>query len=159
MTTIESVARPTLKGETTAQALLSEIVSLDRRINAKLELRAHYMDLACKTTRAIDGPRYATGIRENRVEDFTLRLVDLEREINEEIDTLVDRRRQAAALIDTMADPRHKELLDYRYIHNWGWEKISEAMHYDRVWIWRLHKDAIAAAQAAWQEQRGALEG
>lgn len=128
----------------TAKEYLRQLLRRDARINALIERQQRYRELA-----GVRGVAYGDvsggGSRHgSAVEDYAVRIVELEREIDRRIDEYVDLVRQAEAAIDQVEDERCRDVLRYRYLNGWSWEKIAEQMHYDERWVRRLHGRALA---------------
>lgn len=45
--------------------------------------------------------------------------------------------------IMALEDERYREVLQYRYINEWSWDKIAREMHYSPDWVWELHGKAL----------------
>lgn len=132
----------------TAKECLRQLRYKNARINAMIERRQRYRELATRSTSVLRG-EFSGGRRMNSsCEEYVCKIVDLEREIDQRIDEYVDLTRQIEANIDSLADQRYRELLRWRYINEWSWEKIAQSMHYDRVTVWRLHGKALAELEA-----------
>lgn len=73
------------------------------------------------------------------------KIMDLEKVVNSEIDTLVDLKRQIRTTVDTVANVNERMVLRYRYIHNMTWEQIGGELNADESTIRRWHKAALSA--------------
>lgn len=124
------------------KAYLRQLTRTDRRIDAMLERRERYEALAMKRTTSLTGMPGAKRT-ESSVEYFGCKLVDLTREIDRTVDEYVDLTRKIEREIDALTDDRHRDLLKWRYINAWPWERIAEEMHYDKRQVYRLHGDAL----------------
>lgn len=126
----------------TAKEYLSQYRTLDDSINAKL---AQVEELRRKAQSV--GGGNGTGAHgtqpHNRVGEITERLVDLEREINEEIDRSVDVQREIRAAIAAVPEERLRTLLEYKYINGCTLEQIAVRMDYSYPQICRLHGKAL----------------
>ncbi len=72
--------------------------------------------------------------------------MDLAREIDRRIDEYVDLTRAIEAQIAALPDGRHRDILTWRYVNDWSWDEILEAMGYtDKKWLWHLHGQALSA--------------
>lgn len=127
----------------TAKEYLRQLLRRDARINALIERQQRYRELA-----GVHGMAYGDapggGSRHgSAVENCAVQIADLEREIDRRIDEYVDLVRQAEAAIDQIEDERCRDVLRYRYLSGWTWEKIAEQMHYDERWVRHLHGLAL----------------
>lgn len=127
----------------TAKEYLRQLLRRDARINALIERQQRYRELAGVRGMACrDMP--GGGTRHTSVmEEYVPKIVDLEREIDRRIDEYVDLVREVEAAIDQIEDERCRDVLRYRYLNGWSWEKIAEQMHYDERWVYRLHGHAL----------------
>lgn len=111
-------------------------------INAKLEqvaeLRRKAQTVCCGIS---DGTHSPTP--RDRIGEITARIVDLEREINEDIDRSIDVQREIRAAIATVPDERLRPLLELRYINCLTLEEIARRMDYSYKQICRLHGKAL----------------
>lgn len=129
----------------TAKEFLRGIRGHERRIKALMERRQHYYDLAMQGTGTREARRIGGTNQASRVEDAVCRLIDLEGDLDKEIDRLVDEVRLAERLIDQLEDSRHRDILRYRYLNGWKWERIAKEMNFEEAHIHRLHGAALIA--------------
>lgn len=71
------------------------------------------------------------------------RLIDKERELNEEIDRLVAIKLEISSFIDKIDNPRWQYILRSRYIMGCSWEQIGKGMGCSASSIKRSHKKAL----------------
>lgn len=116
---------------------------ISRSIDVKLEQIEELKSLAKKVTTGPFTESHAAGGYTDRVGRTTARIVDLEREINEEIDRLVDVREEILGLIYMLSDGISRVLLERRYLLHEGWERIAEKLGYSPRHITRLHNRAL----------------
>ena len=126
----------------TAKEYLSRYRFLNDGINAKLmqvdELRSKAQTVSGgNSTGAHSSQPY------DRIGEITAKIVDLEREINEEIDRLVDIQREIRESIATVPEERLRTLLEYKYINCMTLEEIAVRMNYSYKQICRLHGAAL----------------
>lgn len=131
----------------TAKEYLRQLYFIDARINSKIRLRDHYKYMAGGGTSGVSALRDSGTSNHSKVEDYVIKMVDLEREIDAEVDALVDLRREAVALIALINDDRYRTILTMRYIDMAMWEFIGEAIHYNKRQAQRLHGKALLAFQ------------
>ena len=97
----------------TAKEYLSQYKDLNDSINAKLEqvgeLRRKAQTVSSGSS---DGTHSPTP--RDRIGEITARIVDLEREINEDIDRSIDLQREIRAAIATVPEVRLRTLLEYK---------------------------------------------
>jgi DNA-directed RNA polymerase specialized sigma24 family protein len=127
----------------TTKEYLSQAFRLDQKINSKLEQVSRLRDLATKATASIHAERVSGTRDRSPLENAVVKLVDLEREIDKDIDKLVEFKRELAKLMKKVKTPNHRLLLELRYINGFNWSQISEALDYDLRYIHKLHNKAL----------------
>ena len=83
------------------------------------------------------------GERKNKLQDCVIKIVDLEREIEQQVSEYVEYKRKLIKAIDLHKDEKERLLLRLRYIEYLTWEEISDKMNYSARQIYRLHKQAL----------------
>lgn len=128
----------------TAKEYLSQYKDLNDSINAKLEQVA---ELRRKVQTVCSGSSDGSGTHSStpydRIGEITAQIVDLEREINEDIDRSIDVQRGILTAISTVPDERLRHLLELRYINFLTLEEIARRMDYSYKQICRLHGKAL----------------
>lgn len=134
--------------EMTVKEYLSQAKFLDQRINSKIQQVAALNDLATKATSTLTGmprnPNHAT----SSMEDVIAKIIDLQAEINNDIDTLVDLKRSLSKTIKTVDSPEYQTVLEKRYLCFQSWEQIAVEMGYDLRWLYRIHGKALEEVKA-----------
>ena len=129
----------------TAKEYLSQYQDLKKDIaaqEAKLEeLRA----LAEKSVPSTEGG--GIGIISDRVGNGAAKIVDLEREINQEKDYIVYLMIEIEDIIDEVKNSRLSLLLTLRYIRGYTHEKTAEKMALSVRHEGRLHKKALSEVE------------
>ena len=75
--------------------------------------------------------------------DIVEKIMDLEREINDQIDELVDFKKEVINKINQLSKEEFRTVLTNHYINHMGWEEIAEKMHYSKRHIIRWHGKAL----------------
>lgn len=132
----------------TAKEYLAQAYRIDQRINSKLEQVVSLRALATKATSTLsDTP--PSGTRNlHSMEGIIVKMVDLEREINRDIDTLVDLKRDIMAIIKKINNPEQQTLLELRYLCYKTWEQIAVDMGYSIQNAYKVHDRAIESVAA-----------
>lgn len=134
--------------EMTVKEYLSQAKFLDQRINSKIQQVAALNDLATKATSTLTGmprnPNHAT----SSMEDVIAKIIDLQSEINNDIDTLVDLKRSLSKTIKAVDSPEYQTVLEKRYLCFQSWEQIAVEMGYDLRWLYRIHGKALEEVKA-----------
>lgn len=136
----------------TVKEFLRGIAGTQKRIDALMERRQHYYDIALQGTSVASATRQGGTNCASKVESAVCKLVDLEKDLDAEIDELVDNTRIAERLIKSLDDRRYKDVLRFRYLNNWSWDRIAQEMKYDRRWVLRLHGFALIEAEKLWEK-------
>jgi DNA-directed RNA polymerase specialized sigma subunit len=124
------------------KSYLNQARILDKRIDSKLEQVERLHALAERTTTVLSHePKGTSGT--NRTEYCVLKIWELEREVNEDIDRLIDLKREIQDAIGLLTDDKYKLLLEYRYLCGNTWEKIAEKMDIEVRWVYQLHGRAL----------------
>ena len=99
----------------TAKEYLSQVRFIDRLVDSRLEQLARLKETATKATMTIsDMPRSDSPDLQS-MESTIVKMIDMEREINADIDRLVDLKREAQGVIDQLPDMDQRLILELRY--------------------------------------------
>lgn len=135
----------------TAKEYLSQYKDLNDSINAKLEqvgeLRRKAQTVSSGSS---DGAHSSTP--RDRIGEITARIVDLEREINEDIGRSIDLQREIRAAIATVPEVRLRTLLEYKYINLLTLDETAVRMNYSYPQICRLHGRALQSVKMIWND-------
>ena len=127
----------------TAKEYLSQAFHIDQRISSKLSQVMRLREAATNCTATLtDMPRPDSPSRQ-QMADTICKIVDLEREINEDIDRLVDLKAEARRAINAVSDPDQQLILELRYLCYKPWLEIAEAMGYSEAGVYKLHGKAL----------------
>ena len=126
-----------------AKEYLSQAYRIDQRINSKLEQVMSLRDLLGKANVTLTGMPKSPTPNPHSMEDIIVKMVDLESEINDDIDTLVDLKAEIMRCIKRVDNPEYQTLLELRYLCFKRWENISADMGYSLRRIYELHNLAL----------------
>ena len=137
----------------TPKEYLSQAFRLDRSITSKLSQLDSLKALATRATSGLSGMPGSDSPDPHRFEATLVKIADLEREIDGEIDRLVDLKREIKAVINSVADQEHRTLLELRYQCFMTWEQIAVTMNYSIRNVYRTHGNALKSIQIpqSWQ--------
>ena len=125
---------------------LNQARYIDRQIDAKLEHQSHLNSIIFKATSTISdmpgSPSRDITKRERAIE----KVIDLEKEIDDEIDRLVDKKRELQTLINQIDNREYRLLLELRYVNISTWEKIADIMGLSLRSVYRMHGAALIEA-------------
>ena len=135
----------------TVKEYLSQYKDLNDSINAKLE---QVEELRRKAQTVCSGSSDGThsSTPRDRIGEITARIVDLEREINEDIDRSIDLQREIRTAIATVPEVRLRTLLEYKYINLLTLDETAVRMNYSYPQICRLHGRALQAVKMIWND-------
>ena len=127
-----------------AKEYLKQLIVIDKLIDSKQKQVDRLRDLCSSQSPNYSGMPSGGGNRD-RLGNLISNIVDLEREINDDIDLLVNLKREVMSKIDLLDDNRHKLILNKRYLENETFEKIAVDMDLSWKWTHKLHKEALEA--------------
>ena len=131
----------------TAKDYLSQARQLDQAIDARLERIARLRALVNGRAARTDGmSRGGAGSAGSTFFDWTetvLKIDEMERALDKDIDRLIDLKREIAEVIAAVPDMRYRTLLEYRYLCGWSWRRIARTMNYSEDWTRHAHGRAL----------------
>ena len=127
-----------------AKEYLSQALWLDQRINSKLEHLETLRTLALRVSANLSEEKVSGGNNtRSHMENIVVKIVDLEREINEDIDKLVSLKAEIMEIIDQVDDPVSQMILEMRYINGKTWDEIAADIKFDIRTAFRVHGKAL----------------
>ena len=127
----------------TAKAYLSQSLRLNQRINSKLEQIQSLRELATKCTPFLTGMPKTPNQDGSLMADTVLKIIDLEKELQKDIDRLVDLKKEIMAVVKAVDNMECQTLLEQRYLCFKRWEQIAVDMGYNVRHVYRLHDEAL----------------
>lgn len=126
-----------------AKEFLRRLRDNSRRIKALNERRNDYYDITLSGV-PMQAPHVKKGSQTSPVEASAQRIIDdMTGEIEREIALLAKEIQLAESIILKIPDLRCQDILRYRYLTGWSWDKVAEAMQYNTRWTLRLHGQAL----------------
>lgn len=117
---------------------------LDRRIQSRFnECERLRSQLGKITTTLTDMPAGGGSIHKSFDHDTINRIIDMIAEMEKDCNDWVDARMEIEAAIRTVEGEQERELLEYRYLQGWTFEKIAGEISYSWRWTHRLHSQAL----------------
>ena len=133
-----------------AKEYLQQIKTMDTKINTDIEELANLESLVTKTTSVMGDDRVQSSGSQEKMADCVAKIVDMQKEITDEIDRLIDYKKEARQLICDSCDADCTKLLQKRYFNFETWEQIAVEMNYTYQWVsGKLHKRALSQVQKA----------
>lgn len=121
---------------------LRELIHLDE----KIETKRRQLERLMKTRLSIKGIDYSKDRVQtsghNGQEDLIIKIIDLEREINRDIDELVDKKAIAREKISRVPGVQGT-ILEMRYLECMTWEEIAYRLSYSIRAVYKIHGQAL----------------
>lgn len=130
---------------------LSHAWKLKKEIKAKQEAMEELRSMAEKVTVSFS-PAPGGGGSASRVEDYAVRIVELQEDLADANDHLLDVLKDAMALIELAEDPIQRAALTYYHINGKTAEESAAAINYSVSQFWRVVKGGYAAIAERWNE-------
>lgn len=133
----------------TAKEYLSRGFRLNDAIDSRLREIDRLRDFAKKVTAEPQDKTIVSGGEKgkSRIEEAVVRIYDLERELDEEIDAYVDIIREITAAIGKVENERERFVLRERYVNFLRWEEIAGIMGYSVRGVFKLHGRALESVR------------
>ncbi len=127
----------------TAKEYLSQARYLDMRIKSKIQQIESLNDLATNCSAVIsDMPRNPNCVG-SRMADAVMKMIDLQDEIRNDMDTLVSLKQEITAVIKSIPNLEQQTLLEKRYLCIQSWEQIAVDMGFELRYLYKLHNKAL----------------
>ncbi|MEQ2400136.1 DUF1492 domain-containing protein [Peptoniphilus hominis (ex Hitch et al. 2025)] len=120
-----------------------EIIYLDHLINSKLRL----LDSLKSSRLQVKGMQLKSDVVQvskqgNRQEDLIIKIIDLEKEITKDIDSLICEKKKAKTVIDKLDGP-YRLVMSMRYLECMKWEEIAYRIGYSIQAVYKIHGQAL----------------
>jgi len=132
-----------MKNDLTIKDLLQGIRNNNLRIKALQERRYEYYTMALRGQDFNKIRTSGTNDFHSQTEDAVLRLQDLEQDMCNSIIKYTEDVKLVEQLINGLTDIRQRDILTFRYMNSWSWQKIASLMNYERTQVWRIHGVAL----------------
>ncbi|MBR0365232.1 MAG: DUF1492 domain-containing protein [Clostridia bacterium] len=127
----------------TAKEYLEQLIVLDKEINSKQQRLITLRDIVVNTTPTYEEESVQHSRKRNPLEDIMAKIVDLDREIDDDIDRLVDLKAEVWEQLDKLPDARLKRILWLKYAERKTWNYIATDVDITRRHAIRLHKVGV----------------
>lgn len=126
---------------------LKKIRWLDNEIDALIENKKSYEELAMKRTSNLNGyDVHGSGCKDQMAE-FIAKIADIENEICAKIDRLVDYKKEVSDVIEKIDDKECQKILVLKFARYKAMVDIAEIMNMDRSTVYRKYNKAIQSVQ------------
>ncbi|MBO7275258.1 MAG: hypothetical protein J6V15_02675 [Clostridia bacterium] len=122
---------------------LRRYMRINREIDRLLAEKERWKDLALKVTPTYSDMPKGSHSGADRVQNAIEKIDEIERMIDEKIDTLVDLRKEIEVILAQIRSERTRTILERRYIDGQTIEQIAAAEHLEERWVRRLCNKAI----------------
>lgn len=129
-----------------AKDYLKQIEKLDTLIQNKLAEKARWKDIALGITTSTEGERVQSSGSQQKMADAINRCIDIEREIDSFVDSMVDLKKEIIQTIEQL-NPTEYDVLHKRYIQNMTFDEIAEAKRKSKSWATTVHGRALQSVQ------------
>lgn len=119
-----------------AKEYLARATRMDRRISALMERRRRYAEMALCLE-----PTRRAGIEA------------LEGELGQRVESYAAIIREIEGAIDALDSARDRDVLCFRYLNGWSWQRIAAEMCLSKDRLWHLHARALEAMEAVLRER------
>lgn len=127
-----------------AREYLSQAYHLDRKIGYKLDQVKLLRNFASKANNVLsDMPKGSNNYK--LMERNVAAMVDLEREIDDDVKNLLYLKKSILMLIKNVYHPEYRTLLELRYLQSKKWNEISMIMGCSLDNIYKIHRKALKA--------------
>ena len=130
-----------------AKTWLQKIKLCDTKINIKLDELKQLKDMTLKVTPSMEGEVVSGSCNQDRLGNAVAKIVDLQREIDESIDTFVELKRFFMWIIDRLNDANQASVLYKRYFQYMTFEQIACDMGYGYRNVCYIHGRALQAVE------------
>ncbi len=121
----------------------------DKKVESLLRDRQETYDRLVSITSQLDGDS-VSGTKDPHKFD---ELAELDGYIRQEVSKAMKIKMEITTAINELEDWRYRDVLIYRYINNYIWERIADSMSYTRQHVTRLHGYALIAIKPIIEER------
>lgn len=126
-----------------AKQYLRQVRRLDNAVNAKLEQVEVLRAMTTRMTANLTTDKVQESKSHDKIEKLIVKIVDLEREITDDIDKLIDLKTEVMHKIEAVQNDDYRLLLTLRYLNFKTWEQIAVEMEFTFQWVHQLHRRAL----------------
>ena len=127
---------------------LNQVKMCDTKIKNKMLEKEQWFTLATKTTCPTDGERVQSSGNPDKMSDAVTRMIEVDKEIDEMIDSFVDLKQEVIRTIEKVDEPILYDVLHKIYIQYMKPSEVADALNYSYPWINELHNRAIGKVQS-----------
>ena len=131
---------------------IKEFLNKIRHIDMMIDCKCHQIDDLRDRLTSINSPmneKVQSSLNPDKFTDTISKIIDLEKEINNDIDNLIDLKCVARKVIERLDNDIEKIILYKRYFENKTFEQISVELNYSWRRIHQFHGDALKKLEHA----------
>lgn len=145
----------------TAKQYLKQAYRLNELINSDLaeleQLKALSKSISSPNLTGM--PSSGTKKQEAPFVNAIVKIVDLEKIIDAEIDRFVDLKKEIRTVINQVPNNDQRLCLKLRYVQFYKWEAVAVAMNLSLKQVHRIHNEALQAVKLPYSEQSDTVRG
>ena len=126
--------------------MLQKMEYLEASIRCGMEQMQHLKLQATRVTSVLSDVKVTNGYRHDALESAVVRLVDLEREIAEDIRCLIEMQRKIGRRLERLG-PQSQTVMRMRYLCRKSWKEIADQMDCSLANVYRIHRKALSELQ------------
>lgn len=126
-----------------AKEYLNSIKRIDKEIKKKTSEIYQLKTMALSITVATDSERVQSSGDKDRLGATVAKIIDKEKEIDEEVDKYIDIKQKIINQINNMSQESYSDILYYRYVACMKWDDVMDNTHISHSHIFRLHGQAL----------------
>lgn len=126
-----------------AKQYLRQVRRLDNIVNAKLQQVEMLRAMTTRMTANLTTDKVQESNIPDKISTLICKIVDLEKEIINDVDKLIDLKAEIMRKIDSIQNDNYRLLLTLRYLNFKSWEQIAVEMGFTFQWVHELHKRAL----------------
>ena len=138
----------------TAREYMEQAMTLDEEIDSKIMMREQLWALATKMTSSLKKGSEIHSRNDHQREEIIAKMVDLEREINDDVDRLVDLKREMMEAIRMVPDAECRVFLEKRYLAKMKISDIAKGKFYGPNWGMTEHRKALGMIEPILKEKK-----
>lgn len=127
---------------------LEKIQKLDTEINVKWEELQRLQSMRMKMTTVFSMTPVASSGSQSKLEDLSIRIIEIQENLNRMTDRFVDLSLEATSLIDQLQNSDHRRVLHKIYLEYKKICEVAAELGVSNRTIYNWQKDAIAALNA-----------
>lgn len=130
-----------------AKKYLEKIKRMDTQINIRWEDLQKLYSMRTKMTTVFSDAAVKSSGAQNKMEDITIKIVELENEVNRKIDKFVTLKLEAGQMLDKLSNAEHALVLHKIYFEYKKIDEIASELGVSSRTVRYRHNDGIAALQ------------